>query len=345
MLLDEPPPSSAQCLRVLKDGYWEETAVYVEGNDAPRVRKSSRASAADRPWALETLRREIQYLTELQEDAKALFPPVKRAWITESGAGYEIAYLSAYEDVARRIAGGTAEHADAFQQVLAETLFHTLYHPCESVDSLAKHVWKTFVHTTEQLRNLAGFHAMITADTVEVNARPSPGLEGLLREIAEKKILERLDGATSVRLHGDLILENILVPAREDDWWKRLTFIDPVSVAGIAAGPPLFDLVKYVSYASGELLAIRSETCAASVDGERGSFAWSHEDPLLRPYAEGAWYRLFQQAYEAHHGPIDWPLYHVLDAYFSLVMAVNTEGKQQRARVLKALLALRLVLA
>ena len=63
-----------------------------------------------------------------------------------------------------------------------------------------------------------------------------------------------------MRLHGDLFLENILLPTSSDQplWPTQLVLIDPVSVAGMSAGHPLFDLAKYESYATGELPAMEA---------------------------------------------------------------------------------------
>ena len=66
----------------------------------------------------------------------------------------------------------------------------------------------------------------------------------------------------------------------------QLVLIDPVSVAGVTRGPPLFDLVKYESYATGELLALRSEWVdLAGFDGRdeyRYRVCW--ESAVLAPF-------------------------------------------------------------
>ncbi|MFP6882342.1 MAG: hypothetical protein VCA34_15410, partial [Roseibacillus sp.] len=130
-----------------------------------------------------------------------------------------------------------------------------------------------------------------------------------------------------VLLHGDLILENIL--------WPPLLLIDPVSVAGLTSGHPLFDLMKYESYASGELFAIREESVTAGPRGAGFLFKIDWGNARLAPFRQFDLRSRFRAGYERRHGKIDHALYSLLDGYFSLVMARNTTGTHQWARVIK----------
>ncbi|MFT5189948.1 MAG: hypothetical protein ACI957_002980 [Verrucomicrobiales bacterium] len=337
------PDSSSRQIALLKNGFWEKTAVYELEDGSTIVRKASKETEQPGPWALQTLRREIRYLKELPKGAKGLFPPLLRFWGEASEdspqVGYEIPFYADHQSVAQRIASNecSAHAAETFQQTLAERLFHTLHQPRNSHDSLATHVEDTLREATHALSEIGPFHEIVTAKEIEINGLTFPGINHLLKN----QNYQGLDQGPCVLLHGDLIVENILCPQNDDQWWEKLRFIDPVSVAGIAVGTPLFDLVKYESYASGELLAIRSEACIAE-EASPGCyrFSWDHHAPSLAPYIGGIWHQTFRRAYEAHYGPIHWHCYHLLDAYFSLVMAVNTSGRQQWARVLKAVLAL-----
>ena len=346
-----PVPESQQFPRkiaLLKDGFWEETAIYQTA-EGPVVRKASKDSNTSGPWARKTLQTEIRYLQELPDAAAKWFPPLLRAWGDQSDpsptVGYEIPFYEDHLNLAQYIAQGkaTPEHGDRFQTTLAKVLFEELYAPVERSQSLASHLLHTLGEAANTLGQIPPFRDPVTSQ-IEINGRTLPGLQCQLRRLSQSGLARRLDQITPVRLHGDLILENILVPVAADRWWERLLLIDPVSVAGIHAGPPLFDLVKYESYASGELLAIRSQTCTAEAVGPgRYRYAWDHRSPALAPYHGGRWHGTFRRHFEERHGPMDRELYHLLDAYFSLVMAVNTSGKQQRARLLKSLLALGLV--
>jgi hypothetical protein len=106
----------------------------------------------------------------------------------------------------------------------------------------------------------------------------------------------------------------------------------------VFCGPPLFDLVKYESYATGVLPALRSEWLdLRGFDGSdeyTSRIKWQH--PALTPFVTFDWHTRIRAGFEAKHGPVDRRIYRVIDAYFSLAMAVNTDGIQRRARLLKA---------
>jgi hypothetical protein len=97
--------------------------------------------------------------------------------------------------------------------------------------------------------------------------------------------------------------------------------------------------VKYVSYATGELPALRSEwvDVGGFDEGEEGyRYSVRFHDPQLAPYRTRDWHSRFRSAFEAKHGTVNQRLYHLIDGYFSVAMAVNTGGAQRRARLLKA---------
>lgn len=344
---------SPRKIATLKDGFWEETALYESPQGNQVVRKTSKARGKSGPWARQTLRKEIRYLKQLPLDAAPLFPPVLRSWgenADDTGeTGYEIPFYSDRINLAERLTHEEIDRNTAalFQTKLADCLFDRLYLPVPREMSLASHVRETLSEAIGTLATVTPLENLIQGREIVVNERPGPGLERLWQDLGQIGVIDRLDEGPWVKLHGDLILENILCPRKgEAPWWEDLVFIDPVSVAGVAAGPPLFDLVKYESYATGELPAIRSEWCTAGPEAPgRYRFAWDHEHPVIAPYRDGVWRTTFRQCFENRFGPVDEELYHLLDAYFSLVMAVNTQGIQQWARVLKGILALRLVFA
>jgi hypothetical protein len=183
---------------------------------------------------------------------------------------------------------------------------------------------------------------LLEAPRIELNGRACEGpLAAFDRIERTTDALAALDSVPSVRLHGDFFLENILwrhLPAMGEQ--PRLVLIDPVSVAGVFAGPAVFDLVKYESYAKGELLALRSEWLdVAGFEAPRmGKYHYriSWEEPGLERFRSRDWHSRFRQAFELTHGPIDGRTYRLIDGYFSVAMAVNTTGKQRWARLLKA---------
>ena len=120
--------------------------------------------------------------------------------------------------------------------------------------------------------------------------------------------------------------------------------IDPVSVAGVFQGHPLFDLVKYESYATGELPALRSEKIELEGfnDPAQGRYVYRFctEDPAIRPFRQIDWHSRLRSAYLSKYGQIDLAAYYLLEAYFAVVMTICTTGRQRPARLVKATLAL-----
>ena len=276
----------------------------------------------------------------LPSAATELFPPLLDAWGHEGDnagneVGYEIPYYQDHVSVAERITNTPPppHEAIAFQEALGIALFDRLHGPATPSESISQHVATTISDAIEKLSSLDSFRPIIESKSIRINDSEMPGL----RQLWAQATSHDLDALPCVRLHGDLILENILCPAGESPWWQDLILIDPVSVAGISTGPALFDLVKYESYASGELIAIRSERCEA-LELEPGSYRFTWQ--AIPPYTAGQWHARIRHHYETIYGPVPPSLYALLEAYFSLVMAVNTKGTQQWARMLKGTLAL-----
>lgn len=352
-----PPTATGEVVRTLKDGYWDRTEVIATAAGERRVRKRTKGAGFG-PWGIASLRREIAFLLSLPADAARVFPPVLAAWDVETPDGPEVGYaMPFYADhldageLARR---GSLEQneIDIFQDTLAAAVVDCLHEPVTAEESLAGHVSAVIEEAWRGLENDPASLPLIQAPSLLLNGEEVAGPKTAFARIRHKTdALATLEAAPCVRLHGDFFLENILwrpaavastVPA------PRLLLIDPVSVAGVSRGPPVFDLVKYVSYATGELLALRSERVFVE---ERGTAArreyvyricW--EDPALQPFRARDWHRRFAQRFEARHGPVDRRLYELLDGYFSVAMAVNTHGTQRRARLLKATAAFHAVL-
>lgn len=349
-------PTRCRVVRTLKDGYWDRTEVIELPDGGRRVRKRTKGAAFG-PWGVRSLRREIGYLTSLPERARRNFPPVLAAWDDEScsppDVGYEMPFYADHRDAGELARRGmlTQEEIDEFQDALAETVLERLHDPVAADESLAAHVRSVVEEAWAELEKDPALAALINAKSIELNGPRAHGPRAAFeRIIRETDSLTALDAGPAVRLHGDFFLENILwrpaamAPVLDA---PRLILIDPVSVAGVTCGPPVFDLVKYVSYATGELRALRSEWVeVGGFDAAAGAYHYRirWEDAALQPFRTLDWHSRFQRAFEARHGPADRHLYQLIDGYFSAAMAVNTGGIQRRARLLKATTAFNAVL-
>lgn len=256
-----------EVIRTLKDGYWDRTEVIELPGGERRVRKWTKGAAFG-PWGVESLRREIRYLSSLPERTAAVFPPVLAAWDDQSAApdvGYEMPFYADHIDAGELARCGTLEQdeIDGFQDALAEAVFDNLHAPLVAQESLAGHVSSVVEQAWQALEKDPALSVLIDATDIELNGRRVFGPRTAFERIrSETDALSALDAGPSVRLHGDLFLENILWRRTESEPTgdtPSLILVDPVSVAGVMCGSPVFDLVKYVSYATGELLALRSE--------------------------------------------------------------------------------------
>lgn len=344
----------AHCvIRTLKDGYWERTALVQLASGELRVRKSSNGDSPPGPWGVGALRKEIAYLSSLPARARAAFPPLLAAWDDRSTdpprVGYEIPYYADHADLGTLARAGTLpqEEIDRFEDALALLLLDCVHRsepvPCNeaATEPLSAHVATVVEQALGALEADPALAPLIDAPSIRLDGRSRAGLRlAFARLVEDGAALAVLDGEPQVRLHGDLFLENMLWPRASHRRFveRELVLIDPVSVAGIDRGPPLFDLVKYESYATGELVALRGAWIDLGGFDGGGDYdariRWQR--PELAPFRTFDWHTRFRRAFEAQYGPVDERAYRLLDGYFSLAMAVNTGGTQRRARLLKA---------
>ncbi len=324
-----------EVIRILKDGYWDRTALIRSREGSLRVRKESKETDNPGPWAREALRNEISYLESIPEAARDYLPVLLLSW-DEKTTGYEIPYYEDRPDLARLVVEESLGPDDAkeIQRQLAKAVLDGL-HSVEQVDGapFCDHLEEVLTESIEALAEESPFHEIVEAKSLVLNGQPLPGLRASHSRLQASGILNHLAEQSSVRLHGDLLLENML--------WSPLLLIDPVSVTGLVMGHPLFDLVKHESYASGELYAIREELVTVC-EHSKGSYSlevpWGSD--ALRPFERMDLTTGFRKEYIGLHGEIAPCHYQLIDAYFSLVMARNTTGVHQFARVLKGCLCL-----
>jgi hypothetical protein len=344
-------PSAGRVERTLHDGFWDLTQVIELPDGTRRVRKRSKGATAERPWGPESLRREIRYILTATPEAAAFLPLVLAWWdqTDREGAidvGYEMPFYPDHRDAGTLARGGHLDQAeiDEFQRTLTEAVFNGLHGTTgRDAEPLSRHMTGAVRQAFDGLVGDPAFAALIDAERIELNGRPALGPRAAFEaNVRDMDILAWLDSAAAVRLHGDLHLENILwrpLAAGRLAGEPPLVFIDVVSVAGVTYGPALWDLVKYESYATGELMALRAERIEVSGVGD-GSGRYRcrirTEDPALAPFRTRNWHALFRAAYERTHGAIDERRYRFIHGYFNAAMALNTTGLQRQGRLLRA---------
>lgn len=316
-------------VRTLKDGYWDRTTVVRGPGGELRVRKESREGGPPGPWAHRALRNEIRYLRSLPANDRPSFPSLLAFW-DDRTIGYEIPFYEDRDDFSSLLLGGRLDQdtADAMQRQLAGAVIEGLHRsPPFHPSGFTVHLREVLTTSIDALGREARFRPLTELPQVRINGSLVPGLQASLRELLKQDLCGRFEATPPVLLHGDLILENIL--------WSPLLLIDPVSVAGLDSGPPLFDLVKYESFATGELYAIREQLIKAGPVPGGFHLETPKKHPALEPFRKVDLLSTFRGRFEREHGEVDPTQYALLDAYFSLVMALNTTGRHQWARVIK----------
>lgn len=341
-------PSDRRVVRVLQDGFWDRTEVVELPDGTRRVRKCSKGATAERPWGPDSLRREIHYLLSAPAEAAGVLPRLLVWWDyleqERPQVGYEMPFYADHRDagtLAKAMALGQDE-VDEFQRALADAVL-TRLHATSGVDAepLSRHMMRAVRQAFDGLTGDAACAALMEAERLELNGRPMLGPRAVFEAIVRKSdMLPQIDRTPAVRLHGDLHLENILwrpLAVAGDE--PRLVLIDLVSVAGVTFGLPLWDLVKYESYATGELMALRAEKIEVTGVGDgTGCYRCRirTEDPALAPFQQRNWHTVFRKAYENRHGAIEPRLYKFIHGYFNAAMALNTTGLQRQGRLLRA---------
>lgn len=344
--------ADVEVVRPLQRGWWENVLlVRVDG----RLRARKELHRLDAPWARDVLIKEWRYLRELPASMRPPFvsvvdqcdeltadpPPAdRRLW-------FDMEYIEGFTDVRALLAEGRVSVSDAarIQDLLIAALVDGLYRlPGEPFDP-DRIVWPVIEQVVEFAVDDADLAPYAGVDEVTINGTVRPNLRQTLSAArADGLIREQFRAAPSVRLHGDLFYENVLY--RPDPPAIRL--IDPVSVAGVASGPVMFDRVKFASWLSGELYALRH--CEFELDHDcchcgglsgavgrvaRIDYAWSSDDPVLGHLRHVDLGSRVLAAMNELCGPCE-EAQAVLDAYFNLAMVPNTPMPQKLLRYARA---------
>jgi|TARA_B110001469_G_scaffold32421_1_gene32909 hypothetical protein len=341
-------PNLAAVEVLLRDGYWDRTEIIRMADGSQRVRKQSKGQHSAGPWGMDNLRAEAQYLQDLEPHLLDLFPRLIASW-EEPAPGYDMAYKNDYVDVGQlaRAKVFNQQQANQFQTHLGKRVFGQLHTPSSAPCELSDNILDTLQKAAHAVASLADFSCLLE-DPLNINGQAcAPFAVNIMRLTTQTQLLQAIDSQPQVRLHGDLFLENILLPKFSSlkQWPTQLVLIDPVSVAGISSGHPLFDLAKYESYSTGELPAMRRGH--TQITGMHRDFAqqqlgftidWHHKD--MKGFTEINWHSSLRQSYVNHYGPVDEAMYALLEAYFASAMVICTDGVERQARALKALVSL-----
>jgi hypothetical protein len=346
-----PEPSPGRVVRTLQDGFWDLTEVIELCDGTRRVRKRSKGATAERPWGPESLRREIRYLQSASPKAAEVLPCLLACWDYRSASGgievgYEMPFYPDHRDAGTLAKAGVLDQdeIDIFQGELADAVFERLHEPASlgpERELLSRHMTGAVRQALDGLAREPAFAALVEAELIELNGRRVLGPRAAFEKIlGETDIFNVIDRTPAVRLHGDLHLENILwrplaIAGRE----RGLILIDVVSVAGVTFGPPVWDLVKYESYATGELMALRAEQIEVGGLGDPAGHYRCRvrtESQMLAPFLSLNWHALFREAFVSQYGCVDERAYRVIHGYFNAAMALNTTGVQRQGRLLRA---------
>ncbi len=340
----------AQEITLLRDGYWDRTAVVQMPDATLRVRKISKGEASAGPWGRDNLRAEANYLAALEPHLRDFFPSLLDHWDGQT-TGYDMAFQQGYINVgelARRQLFNQSQ-ADAMQAYLSERVFNQLHTVCHSKPVLADNMRDTLLKAQACLQHHGQLACLL--GPIHINDDLVTSLDAQLQQLLHSPQMHSFDQQPQVRLHGDMFMENMLLPQQGcgADWPRQLILIDPISVAGVGTGHPLFDLGKYLSYATGELPAMRQERVIVTGFNKplEGHFSWQidWQDAAMEGFSKIDWHSSMRQAYEGHYGPINRQAYALLEAYFAAAMVVCTSNIEQQARALKMRHSLQLALA
>jgi len=335
--------ADVEVVRPLQTGWWE-NVLLIRTDGQLRVRKE--LHRLDAPWARDVFIKEWRTLRGLPESMRPPFvrvlaecgelhadppPPDRTLW-------FDMEYLDGFTDVRALLRQGPVGLSDAarIQELLVAALIDGLYRLSGEPFKADRIIWPVVEDVLEFARRDEDLAPYTRADEVAVNGAILPNLPATLPAArADGRVREQLDATPSVKLHGDLFYENVLY--RADPPGIRL--VDPVSVAGVADGPVVFDRVKFDSWLCGELYAVRHRAYDLRADPDsrppRVEYGWATDDPVLAHLRDVDLGSRVLGAMDELTGPND-EAQAVLHAYFNLAMVPNTPMPQKLLRYARA---------
>jgi hypothetical protein len=335
--------ADVEVVRRLQTGWWENVTL-VGRSGLLRVRKE--LHRLDAPWARDVFIKEWQYLCKLPEGLRPPFvrviaqcdellmnppPPDRPLW-------FDMEYLDGYTDVRALLAEGrvSSKDAECIQGLLIDALLNCLYHLPGEPFEVDRIIWPVFEQVMDFAERDAELAPYARSPRWVINGRARPNLKQTVPVArADRRARQQFESSPSVRLHGDLFYENVLY--RPDP--PAIGLIDPVSVAGVAAGPVVFDRVKFDTWVSGELYALRHGRFEVRAGPGRSpprvDYVWSADDPVLKELRKVDLASRVLAAMDERTGPSE-SAQAILAAYFNLAMVPNTAMPQRLLRYARA---------
>jgi len=204
---------------LLRDGYWDRTEIILLDDGSRRVRKQGKGNDSAGPWGADNLRQEALYLLNLETEVMDLFPQLLSYWDNHHGVGYEMSFLEQRIDVAQLARQGlfNQSQADTFQNYLGTRVFSQLQRSSKTHTPLSNNIKSTLHSASQWMTTHPDFVALVESPELVINNNSVAGLKYNLNRLDNSTVLQALDQQPQVRLHGDLHLENMLLPAKGCD--------------------------------------------------------------------------------------------------------------------------------
>ena len=123
-------PDFGRQVKLLRDGYWDQTSIISMPDGSMRIRKVSKGNESVGPWGEDNLRAEAQYFSSIDENLKDVFPTFLAHW-DNSTIGYDMEFMNDYLDIGEFAQNliFNQKQADDMQYYLAKRLFDDLHIP------------------------------------------------------------------------------------------------------------------------------------------------------------------------------------------------------------------------